>query len=59
MIVQQRESFSKPQLQSIKADLRRQKREDTESVVQEKEWWIYMYLARKDNRRGYRYCYMY
>ena len=35
MIVEQSESFSKPQLQSIKTDLRRQKQQETESAVQE------------------------
>ena len=35
MIVQQSESFSEPQLQSIKTDLRRQKQQETESAVQE------------------------
>ena len=35
MIVQQSESFSKPQLQPIKTDLRRQKQQETESAIQE------------------------
>ena len=35
MIVEQSESFSNPQLQSIKTDLRRQKQQETESAVQE------------------------
>ena len=35
MIVQQSESFSKPQLRLIKTDLRRQKQQETESAVQE------------------------
>ena len=34
MIVEQSESFSKPQLQSIKTDLRRQKQQEKESAVQ-------------------------
>ena len=34
-IVEQSESLSKPQLQSIKTDLRRQKQQETESAVQE------------------------
>ena len=63
MTVQQSESFSKPQPQSIKTHLRRQKQQETESAVQElekvylhqsKEWWIY--LATKDHRRRYPYC---
>ena len=49
-------------LQSIKTNLREQKQQETQSEVQEirvyfhqtKEWWIY--LARKDHRRCYRYC---
>ena len=35
MIVQQKESFNKPQLQSIKTDLRRLKQQEIKSVVQE------------------------
>jgi len=35
MIVQKSESFSKPQIQSINSNLRRQKQQETESAVQE------------------------
>ena len=35
VIVEQSESLRKPQLQSIKTDLRRQKQQETESAVQQ------------------------
>ena len=35
VIIEQSESLSKPQLQSIKTDLRRQKQQATETAVQE------------------------
>ena len=35
MIVQKSKSFCKPQIQSIKSNLRRQKQQETESAVQE------------------------
>ena len=35
VIVEQSDSLSKPQLQSIKTDLRRQKQQETETAVQE------------------------